>query len=307
MNNTQLSVSVVLCTFNGATFLGAQLDSILQQTYPLHELLVFDDGSTDSTLAMLDDYASRFPIIRIHSNRERLGFNKNFQQALRAASGDAIAISDQDDIWVHEKVAKMMAAWSPGCPVIYCDSMRFSGPVPDKPERSHKIPLFEGKDARKLLFTNTVSGHAMMIRRSFLPHVLPFPEGIFYDWWTAYIAADNGGVCLLDEPLVLHRLHEKNASGHKEETLRDVIVYQRKDMVRHMAEFQNAPHVKTEIRELAAAFHARLSDRDTTSKKRALFMLILKYLDVFFYYRRRKPVLNWLNRAKYAYYFAYYD
>ncbi|RYZ19241.1 MAG: glycosyltransferase family 2 protein [Chitinophagaceae bacterium] len=305
-NAPAATVSVVLCTYNGAAFLRAQLDSIRQQTYPLYEVLAFDDGSTDDTLVLLDEYAAQWPVLKVHRNPVNLGFNRNFEQALRAATGDVLAISDQDDIWMPEKVAKMMAVWKPECPVIYCDSMRFKGEPPAVPAKSHINVFFEGNDARRLLFANTVSGHAMMLRRPFLDKVLPFPEGIFYDWWTAFVAADNGGVCLLDEPLVLHRIHGANASGHEESSRTDVILYLHKDVIRHMKVFKDAPQVSEQVRAFARMFYEAYQHREEKGGRWRLFRLILQHLETYFYYRRRKGAHK-LRLVKYAYYYAFTD
>lgn len=75
-------VSVVLCTYNGAQYLAEQLDSILQQTYPIDELIVQDDGSTDETINILKSYAETYPIIKYTVNATNLGYNRNFFQQL---------------------------------------------------------------------------------------------------------------------------------------------------------------------------------------------------------------------------------
>lgn len=93
------TVSIVMCTYNGEQFLREQLDSILAQTYPIHELIIQDDCSTDHTADIVREYARQYPFIRFHANISNLGFNRNFQDALSKAEGDYIAIADQDDIW----------------------------------------------------------------------------------------------------------------------------------------------------------------------------------------------------------------
>lgn len=97
------TVSIVMCTYNGEQFLREQLDSILAQTYPIHELIIQDDCSTDHTADIVREYARQYPFIRFHANISNLGFNRNFQDALSKAEGDYIAIADQDDIWYEEK------------------------------------------------------------------------------------------------------------------------------------------------------------------------------------------------------------
>ena len=99
-------ISVIMCTYNGAAYLGEQLDSLRTQTLPPHELVVQDDGSTDGTMDLLRDYQQRHPGLRIRlfANPERLGYNRNFLTAVQRAEGDLIACCDQDDVWHADKL-----------------------------------------------------------------------------------------------------------------------------------------------------------------------------------------------------------
>lgn len=110
-NSTPLTVSVVMCTYNGEQFLREQMDSILAQDYPLHEIIVQDDRSTDDTWDILQTYAKAHPgLFKLFRNDEQLGFNRNFHTALLRATGQYVAISDQDDIWFPQKISKQVAA-----------------------------------------------------------------------------------------------------------------------------------------------------------------------------------------------------
>ena len=104
------TVSVVLCTYNGAKYLREQLESVVNQTYPLHELLIQDDGSTDGTTDIAAEYAAKYPFVRCLQNDGKHGLNPNFFSAMRKATGDYIAICDQDDIWELDKIEKQVAA-----------------------------------------------------------------------------------------------------------------------------------------------------------------------------------------------------
>lgn len=97
-------VSVVMCTYNGARYLREQIDSIVHQTYPIYELIIQDDHSADDTLAIAREYAERYPFIQVFVNEGERGVNSNFYSAMRRATGDFIAISDQDDIWNPQKI-----------------------------------------------------------------------------------------------------------------------------------------------------------------------------------------------------------
>ncbi len=92
------TVAVVMCTYNGGMFLREQLDSILRQTYPISEIIVQDDCSTDDTMDILRSYAARDNRVRVTRNAVNLGFNRNFRSAVMKATADFVAISDQDDV-----------------------------------------------------------------------------------------------------------------------------------------------------------------------------------------------------------------
>lgn len=104
------TVSVVMCTYNGEKYLREQMDSILAQTYPIHEIIVCDDCSTDGTMNILQEYATKFPFIKVHRNTRNKGCNQNFHDIFYQVSKkvDYIAISDQDDIWFPEKIGKLV-------------------------------------------------------------------------------------------------------------------------------------------------------------------------------------------------------
>lgn len=95
---SKASVSIVLCTYNGEKYVREQIDSLLAQSYPIHEIIIQDDGSTDHTWEILQAYASKHAVIRTFKNEGEHGVNANFLSALHRATGDYIAISDQDDI-----------------------------------------------------------------------------------------------------------------------------------------------------------------------------------------------------------------
>src|SRR5688572_15202828 len=113
----QPSVSVVLCTYNGAAYLEQQIASILAQTYPIAELLIFDDASTDNTVAIARQVTASYAQARIVVNKTNLGYNANFSQGLQAAKSEVIAISDQDDYWLPQKLERLVGAWPPGMPL----------------------------------------------------------------------------------------------------------------------------------------------------------------------------------------------
>ena len=85
------SVSIVLCTYNGAKYLSEQLESILAQTYPLHEIIIQDDNSTDETVNIIHEYACKYSLIKFFKNNSAHGVNGNFLSAMQRATGDLLS------------------------------------------------------------------------------------------------------------------------------------------------------------------------------------------------------------------------
>ncbi len=106
-----LSVSCVIPTFNRRSQLALALDSVICQTTPLHEIIIVDDGSTDGTAEMLQEFArlhEDFPVVVIRQENSGPAVARN--TAIEAASGDLIAFLDDDDIWLPEKTERQLAA-----------------------------------------------------------------------------------------------------------------------------------------------------------------------------------------------------
>ncbi len=100
-----MNISVAMCTYNGCRFLAGQLESIGQQTTRPSELIICDDGSTDSTAEIVRAFGEEAPFpVRFIRNEVKLGSTKNFEKAILRCSGDAIALCDQDDVWQKDKL-----------------------------------------------------------------------------------------------------------------------------------------------------------------------------------------------------------
>ena len=103
-------ISIAMATFNGAAFLAQQLDSFAAQTLLPDELVITDDGSTDATIEILEQFAKTAPFtVRVHRNAERLGYSRNFEAAIARSAGDIVFLSDQDDVWFPDKLETVAA------------------------------------------------------------------------------------------------------------------------------------------------------------------------------------------------------
>lgn len=196
------TVSVVMATWNGARFLRPQLDSILAQTYPLHEVIIQDDGSTDATADICREYASRHPRVRFYQNARRLGLNRNFQAAARRATGDFVALSDQDDVWFPDKVARLVAAIG-GHDICFSAHTRGADPAHARtvsPQYAPEALLFQG-----------FAGHTALFRRDFIQRDSNWIPRIIYDWGLELSAQMGRGIAFVAQPLGWHRTNEASA------------------------------------------------------------------------------------------------
>lgn len=203
-------VSVVMCTYNGARFLREQLDSILRQDCPPCEVIVQDDASTDGTMDILSAYAREYPLLKVFRNASPLGVNRNFFSAMRRASGDFIAISDQDDRWLPNKLSAQLEAIGSRL-LCSCHSRPFSedGVFAYYDDRLPNTSLI------RLLF-NSLPGHTLLFRRELLTDVMPPDSELYrvsyYDVALCLAAAAKESIAFVNEVLVEHRRHVSAAT-----------------------------------------------------------------------------------------------
>jgi glycosyltransferase involved in cell wall biosynthesis len=187
-------ISIAMCTYNGSSFVREQLDSVIAQSFEDWEIVIIDDCSSDETWGILDDYAAQDKRFRIFCNDKNLGYNKNFEKALRLCRGEYIAICDQDDNQL-----------------IYHDSEFIDRSGKSIHQRiSEKFNFYRGSRPEAFLYFNCVSGHSILMRRTLLEKALPFPSDFHYDQWLAFNAANTGSIDFIGEPLVYYRQHDNN-------------------------------------------------------------------------------------------------
>jgi hypothetical protein len=215
-------VDVVLCTYDGASFLDAQLDSILRQTRAVDRVIVSDDGSTDDTLSIVRRYADRLPI-ELSVNATTLGVAANFQAALRRSRAELVFLCDQDDVWYSNKVATMIVAAreNPQCWLFHSDARIVDDqgrPTGRTLSRSLRWPHARLSGTPEggllpLLRRNFVTGATVAVRRELLKLALPIPDGFWHDEWLALIAVAANRVYRIAEPLIDYRVHSANQAG----------------------------------------------------------------------------------------------
>lgn len=202
-----------MATYNGAAYLREQLLSIVAQTYPNLEIILVDDCSSDSTATIAEEFAEQYAHIYFYPSGQNVGYLKNFERGIRLATGDFIALSDQDDIWLPEKITRLMQRRG-NVPLVYSDSELI-----DADGVSMNIRLSQLKNLlnfdHPLQYTvgGTASGHAMVVRKDVVLDSLPWPPMVTHDFWIGFVSTFTGGMQYVDEVLVHYRQHGGNVVG----------------------------------------------------------------------------------------------
>lgn len=199
------SVSIVLCTYNGAKYLSEQLESILAQTYPLHEIIIQDDNSTDETVNIIHEYACKYSLIKFFKNNSAHGVNGNFISAMQRATGDYIAISDQDDIWETDKIENQMNSIGKN---LLCSG--FSCPFSTDGSFAYFDHRKRNVNVVRMCFLG-LPGHTLLFRRELINMLPPLEHSIFkysmYDAALSIVAAAHKNIVFIDKILVNFRRH----------------------------------------------------------------------------------------------------
>ena len=227
------TVSVALASYNGGRYVREQLESVLRQSRLPDEIVVADDGSSDDTVAIVREVAGGHPnvTLKLITQGPRLGITGNFERALRATTGDLIALSDQDDRWHDGRLAAIIAEFDadPELVLLHHDA-DLVGANGESLGRTLFSDLRLSRQDRKLIRDdrafaayvrrNLATGATVMFRRTLLDVSLPFPEKWVHDEWLAIMGAALGRVRVLDEALIDYRLHGANQIGVTKPTLR---------------------------------------------------------------------------------------
>ena len=220
-----MKVSVAMCTFNGAKFVGQQLMGIRWQTKPPYEVIVCDDGSTDRTLEIIRAYADQVPYpVRLVRNAGHQGLTKNYEKVIGLCTGEAIALCDQDDLWQPDKLRKLAGVLErePDVGGVFSD-----GSLIDDNSRQLRGSLWERREftfrqqaafnrssaLNILLQRNVVTGSTLLFRYGLARQVTPIPQEWGHDAWLAVLIAAQARLVAVPEPLVSYRLHPTRQVG----------------------------------------------------------------------------------------------
>jgi glycosyltransferase involved in cell wall biosynthesis len=218
--DSELTVAILLCTYNGEKFLQAQLDSIAKQSHQNWCLFVSDDGSTDRTLDLIERFSNSVGTERVQlfSGPGR-GFAQNFLSLLARPQIDVpyIAFADQDDIWLPEKLARALSVLQShrAIPALYAGRTRYideQDQILGESTLFLKPPCFANALVQSIGGGNTImiNHHVFKVMRT-----TPHPIDIYsHDWWFYLLVSALGGSINYDpQPYVLYRQHSANVVG----------------------------------------------------------------------------------------------
>ena len=214
-------VAILLCTYNGSQYLKNQIDSIISQTVTDWVIFASDDGSTDDTLKILEEYqiklgSDKFFIVKGPGK----GFAWNFISLLETSGDrfDYYAFCDQDDEWMPEKLATGIISlneYSPDSPSVYCSRTLL---VDENNNDIGMSPLFEKPPSfRNALIQSIAGGNTMMLNlqaRNLIIKTPHYEKIISHDWWVYIVITAVGGKIFYDPvPNIRYRQHNSNIVG----------------------------------------------------------------------------------------------
>jgi glycosyltransferase involved in cell wall biosynthesis len=219
-------ISVAMATYNGAAYVGEQLASIAAQSVLPDELIVCDDVSTDATVSIVERFAAGAPFpVHLHLQSRNLGAAGNFATAAAKCRGRWIALADQDDLWLPDKLAALSAAIASRpdeVGLVFSDaeavdplgqSLGYTLWRAIRFGRPEQAGVNAGGALDVLIRHNVAAGATMMFRADFRDLLLPVPPGWLHDGWFALLTAACATVAAVPRPLVRYRQHPSQQIG----------------------------------------------------------------------------------------------
>ena len=230
-------IDVLLATYNGEKYIKEQIDSILNQTYKNIHLIISDDKSKDSTREILKEYESKDERITVYFQEQNLGYVKNFEFLLNQVQSEYYMLSDQDDIWLPEKIEKSFETLKEQNADLVFGDLQVVDENLNTIYPSFGDFMLLNRKIRKCIDSyqvnylyNCVTGCTLLSKKNFLKYILPLPDNskyLIHDYWIALMVALNGKLAYMPEKYIKYRQHGNNQVGtdklsHKYEKLDQV-------------------------------------------------------------------------------------
>lgn len=280
-----MKTSIVMAAYNGARYIQKQLNSFLDQSVMPDELIVVDDFSSDQTGEILSRFKQKAPFaVHLIQNEENIGSTKSFEKGLKRSTGDIIFFSDQDDVWLRNKIELLLIEFGNNEPV---DLLFSDATIVNEDLKSLDYTLWEhvGLTEKKQQLLQSpkafeilnrqlmVTGTTMAIRKRLTSSLFPIPAEWVHDAWISLVAAATSRIKPVNKQLLLYRQHSSQQIGALE--------YQRKMLGWELlADLSRANFRKSEMLadvsktlQRCTLFSERLEMLEFPDKKRALSLL----------------------------------
>ena len=216
-------IDILLATYNGSKYLHEQLDSILSQSYGNINVIIRDDGSSDNTVMIINEYEEKDNRVKLlNDNLGNLGFVRNFEELMKNSTSEYLMFSDQDDIWYNNKVETSYTRIKAieeingkSCPILVHTNSRIMN------YETRTKSLFISNCAKNSSFENSffnffVQGSTVLINESLKREALPFSKEVYlHDRYLHLIAEFIGVRAYIDMPTMDYRQHSNNEIGSR--------------------------------------------------------------------------------------------
>ncbi len=219
-----MTVSVAIAAYNGERYIGEQLESILNQSVKPQEVIICDDGSTDSTVKICKDFIEKNSLDNwtVCENNENKGYCFNFYGAINKCKGDVIFLADQDDKWQEKKIERMTAVLKENKDIVVLSSrydvIDSNGKIIENSKITYLGSLFDGSieylNYNSFIGCSYIRGFSMCFRKEIKEILKPFDfkSLLSHDWYICMLGTLLGKTAVLNEKLGYYRYHFDNVS-----------------------------------------------------------------------------------------------
>ncbi|WP_455635203.1 glycosyltransferase [Parabacteroides sp.] len=218
----EFRVSVAMAVYNGEKYVRDQIISILSQLRKDDELIISYDESSDNSLSILTEFAQYDKRVKIYDNPYKPGVAKNFQNALEHCLGDIIFLSDQDDVWLPDKLNQVLPVFEDKkIAVVFHDAYLTDQYLNIISESTFALRGGSRETVLGNLFRLSFIGCCMAFRSTYKEVILPIPSVFFaHDWWIGcLLGCGKTKMKALKKPLIYHRMHDNNTTPKKRRPL----------------------------------------------------------------------------------------
>jgi glycosyltransferase involved in cell wall biosynthesis len=223
-------IAILLAVYNGEKYIKEQLDSIVNQSFTNWKLFIRDDGSTDKSVTIINEYISQYPskIQLINDGLNNLGSCNNFFKLLEyAENSEFYMFADQDDVWNKNKIEISLNA------ILKIEiSEKFKKPILLHTDlevvdinlnqispsfwKYQQMEVNNSGNYNKLLIQNIVTGCTVIFNYKLREKMRILPNNVFiHDWWIALVASVFGRIDFIEDKTLKYRQHNKNVEGAK--------------------------------------------------------------------------------------------